>query len=96
MCIRDSARRLQIRNLQKPSLLDDQPFEMQLAFKEELFELEEKGFFKWPSLVRLGKEAVELTAENSSDSSLSSMSSPKRYLWDKSGSKLPWMKITKK
>ena len=92
----NNARRLQIRNLQKPSLLDDQPFEMQLAFKEELFGLEEKGFFKWPSLVRLGKEAVELTAENSSASSLSSMSSPKRYLWDKSGSKLPWMKITKK
>ena len=91
-----NARRLKIRNLQRPSEVDDKPFEMQLAFHEEIFGQKKIGYFDYPSLVRLGKQAVNLTAENDNPNSLTSMSSPKRYLWDKSPSKVPWMKITKK
>ncbi len=66
----------------------DKPFDMRLCFKDERF-----GFttgdnqFNWPSIVRLGKEAIH-NIYNGEQDLLSpeqfdtSHSSPKRYLWD--------------
>lgn len=92
-----SARRLQIRNLSKPSEVCDEPFDMHVAFAEEKFGNEAvdwfEDVFQWPSLVRVGDEAIGLTSIFESQDSLATMSSPKRYLWDKSPVKVPWIKV---
>lgn len=88
------------------SLLDDtstkvniykEPFDMRLAFRKvEFGNIGIKGSkqFVYPSLVRLGKEANYLmhraTESDSVKESLSTMSSPKRYLWDGKKSKEEW------
>lgn len=92
-----SARKLQIRNLRTPHLVCEDPFEMQVAFSEEKFgnpasELID-NVFQWPSLVRVGPEAVELTSIFESEDSQATISSPKRYLWDKKPVKIPWIKV---
>lgn len=92
-----SARKLQIRNLSKPHLVYEEPFEMQVAFSNEKFgnpaSEEYEDVFEWPSLVRVGPEAVELTTIFESEDSQATLSSPKRYLWDKKPVKVPWIKV---
>lgn len=92
-----SARKLQIRNLSKPHLIYEEPFEMQVAFSEEKFGNDAAdlidGVFIWPSLVRVGTEAIELTSYFESEDSQASISSPKRYLWDEKEVKIPWIKV---
>lgn len=79
-----------------------EPFDMRLCFKDENFGLsvgEEQ--FKWPSIVRLGKEALnniydgnqDLTANEEFDTS---HSSPKRYLWDKKPYSGQWKFVSEK
>lgn len=73
------------------------PFDMRLAFRKVefgSFGIKDSKQFVYPSLVRLGNEAntlIHLTA-NSVDNvdSLSTYSSPKRYLWDWQPSKEEW------
>ena len=94
-----SARKLQIRNISEPHLVYDDPFEMQVTFSEEKFgnqatELIDDAF-EWPSLVRIGNEAVNLASFFESEDFQASMSSPKRYLWDKKPVKVPWIKVDK-
>ena len=94
-----AARKMQIRNLSKPHKVHDDPFEMQVAFSEEKFgnpatELID-DVFDWPSLVRVGKEAIDLTSIFESQDSQAAISSPKRYLWDKKPVKVPWIKVDK-
>ena len=91
------ARRLAIRNLSKPSRVYKNPFEMQIAFVDESFGIKEstqltglENYFSWPSLVRVGPEASRLAVINDKADGLSTMSSPKRYLWDKKLSQFPW------
>jgi len=88
------------------SLLDDtatrlnvykEPFDMRLAFRKVDFgNIGIKGSkqFVYPSLVRLGKEANYLmhqaTESDSGKESISTMSSPKRYLWDGKKNKEEW------
>ena len=92
-----SARRLRLRNLSKPHLVSEEPFEMQLAFSEERFgnqaaeALEDS--FRWPSLLRVGSEAIYLTSIFESADYQATFSSPKRYLWDKNPVKVPWCKV---
>ena len=90
-----NARKLRIRNLSKPHLLCDEPFEMQVAFADESFGGKIDEVHNWPSLVRVGPEAVELTSIFESEDSQATMSSPKRYLWDKQPVKSPWIKVGK-
>lgn len=94
-----SARKLQIRNLSEPHLVYDDPFEMQVTFSEERFgnsatELIDDSF-AWPSLVRVGNEAVNLASFFESEDFQAAISSPKRYLWDKKPVKVPWIKVDK-
>ena len=94
-----SSKKLQIRDLSIPYKICDEPFEMQVAFAEEKFGNEASDFFndifKWPSLLRVGKEAVRLTSIFESEDAQATMSSPKRYLWDYTESNLPWIKVDK-
>lgn len=73
------------------------PFDMRLAFRRVDFGdfgIKNSKQFVYPSLVRLGEEANTLIhlAKNNSDEidSLSTYSSPKRYLWDWRPSKEEW------
>ena len=73
------------------------PFDMRLAFRKVCFGnfgMKDSKQFVYPSLVRLGKEANTLlhlaTNDNAGTDSLSTYSSPKRYLWDWRPSKEEW------
>ena len=73
------------------------PFDMRLAFRKVdfgNFGIKDSKQFVYPSLVRLGKEANTLlhlaTNNNDETESLSTYSSPKRYLWDWRPSKEEW------
>lgn len=74
-----------------------EPFDMRLAFRKVEFGdfgIQGSKQFVFPSFVRLGKEANYLmhkaTDSDTSKESLSTMSSPKRYLWDGRKSKEEW------
>lgn len=92
-----SARKLQIRNLSIPHQVHEEPFDMQIAFSEEKFGnpavLGYDDVFDWPSLLRVGPEAVDLASIFESEDSQATLSSPKRYLWDKKPVKVPWIKV---
>lgn len=94
-----ATKKLKIRDLSIPYKTYDEPFEMQIAFAEEKFGNEASDFFsdvfQWPSLVRIGEEAVRLTSIFESEDFQATMSSPKRYLWDHDQSSLPWIKVDK-
>lgn len=73
------------------------PFDMRLAFRKVdfgNFGIKDSKQFVYPSLVRLGKEAntlLHLATNNTDDTeSLSTYSSPKRYLWDWRPNKEEW------
>lgn len=75
----------------------DEPFDMRLAFRKVNFGdfgIKDSKQFVYPSLIRLGKEANTLIhlATNTFDEveSLSTYSSPKRYLWDWKPNKEEW------
>lgn len=94
-----SARKLEIRNLSEPHIVYKDPFEMQVTFSEEKFgnSITESinDVFQWPSLVRIGQEAVNLASIFESEDFQAAISSPKRYLWDKKAVRVPWIKVDK-
>lgn len=92
---------LQIRDLTYPNRKYSDPFAMQLAFLKSTFGKEiiipeNIDAFKWPSLLRVGNEAVWQTVNNNKTASNFSMSSPKRYLWDDRQAVFPWEFISDK
>ena len=75
----------------------NEPFDMRLAFRKVdfgAFGINDSKQFVYPSFIRLGQEASALIhrACNSSweEETLSTYSSPKRYLWDSKPSKKEW------
>ncbi len=78
---------LKLRDLETGELYSD-PFDMRLCFKEEMFGIPSiDGMFKWPSVVRLGREAIRNIYSGDQDFDNASQfdtsySSPKRFLWD--------------
>lgn len=75
----------------------DEPFDMRIAFRKVdfgNFGLKDSKQFIYPSLVRLGVEANQLIHRASTDEkrleTLSTYSSPKRYLWDGKPNKEEW------
>lgn len=75
----------------------NEPFDMRLAFRKVNFGnfgIKDSKQFVYPSLVRLGREAnhlIHLEADDIDETeSLSTYSSPKRYLWDWRPSKEEW------
>lgn len=92
---------LQLRDLGNGALYKE-PFDMRLCFKEERFGVEMSERFQWPSVVRLGREAITSIYGGGNRSLLDSRqydtshSSPKRYLWDEEPFKGEWKFITEK
>ena len=78
---------IQLRDLETGEVYD-KPFDMRLCFKDERFGLSAGGNqFRWPSIVRLGDEALRNIYDGEQDLMNSERfdtnhSSPKRYLWD--------------
>lgn len=92
---------IQLRDLETGELYKE-PFDMRLCFKEEYFGVPTMdGMFRWPSVVRLGKEAVrniyggeqDLLSPSQFDTSYSS---PKRFLWDTKAYHSQWKYISEK
>lgn len=79
-----------------------EPFDMRLCFKEENFGLPSpSGMFRWPSVVRLGKEALNSIYYGEQDVDTSSQfdtnySSPKRFLWDTEPYSSQWKYISER
>lgn len=80
---------LELRDLGAPEFVYREPFESHVELVQAEFGREDlarqsgrgRAFF-WPSFVRLGPEAVRRRAEAEGTDTISSLSSPKRYLWD--------------
>lgn len=78
-----------------------EPFDMRLCFKEEHFGNENSERFPWPSVVRLGREALD-SIYGGNRSLLDAQqyetthSSPKRYLWDDAPFAGEWKFISEK
>jgi len=96
---------LEIRDLSAPYKTYNDLFSMRLAFIEPNFGKVDFNppfpdmlfdMFKWPSLVRVGKEAERMTVINDKTDTHFTMSSPKRYLWDERESKVLWEFLTEK
>ena len=74
----------------------DESFDMRVAFQKVEFGYNMIGSqqFVWPSMVRLGSEARQLSYRTSNlaegDEMFSTYSSPKRYLWDDKKRKEEW------
>lgn len=80
----------------------NEPFDMRLCFKEENFGLmSHSGMFRWPSVVRLGKEALNTIYNGDQEVDTSSQfdtnySSPKRFLWDTEPYSSQWKYISER
>ncbi len=92
---------IQLRDLETGEVYD-KPFDMRLCFKDERFGLATSDAqFRWPSIVRLGDEALRYiyNGENdlmSSERFDTNHSSPKRYLWDHKPYDGQWKFISEK
>ncbi len=93
-----SVKKLKLNDLSDAQKDYDEPFSMRLAFSEAKFgDIDIPGYenFRWPSLVRLGKEAGRLINKSalrntSGIETATNHSSPKRYLWDDKKTDIPW------
>ncbi|MCB2187642.1 MAG: virulence factor SrfB [Deltaproteobacteria bacterium] len=89
---------LQIRDLSRPLQVYEEPFETRVEFSEATFGNERLSrrsgraseAFTWPSVVRVGPEAVRLASQSTGAEGHTGMSSPKRYLWDQRERRQQW------
>lgn len=80
---------LELRDLTSPWITYNNAFDMRLVFRHADFGNDivlEEELFTWPSMVRVGEEALKLVYRSIEDEGFwqtaTSHSSPKRYLWD--------------
>jgi hypothetical protein len=88
---------LELRDLSRPQLAYNEPFRSHVEFVEPYFgnpyydkASGREEAFSWPSLVRIGPEALRLHAKSSGAVGDTGLSSPKRYLWDDRENPQPW------
>jgi hypothetical protein len=88
---------LRLRDLSAPERVYDQPFESRVEFARASFgrdSLSQRSgrpnAFHWGSPVRVGPEAVRLSADARGNEGATGLSSPKRYLWDTRPTALAW------
>lgn len=88
---------LQLRDLQRPEHVFDDPFSSNVELASARFGRHDlsrrsarRNAFAWPSLVRVGPEALRLRSKNDGTGAETGMSSPKRYLWDIDPVESPW------
>ena len=84
-----TAIRLELRDLSRPHLVHDEPFRSHVEFARAEFGLNHHAFaagdqnaFLWPSLMRVGPEALRLNGAGNGADGDTGLSGPKRYLWD--------------
>src|SRR5262249_23377006 len=88
---------LRLRDLSRPELVYTEPFESRVELADVNFGSErlsrmsgrDRAFF-WPSLVRVGREAARIRAEEDAGRTTGGLSSPKRYLWDVDSVQQEW------
>ncbi|MGI4797849.1 MAG: virulence factor SrfB, partial [Janthinobacterium lividum] len=92
-----SAFKLELRDLSRPECVYSDPFDSRLEFALAQFGSEQHSShsgrsdaFSWPTIVRVGPEAVWLAGRRRGSDGRTGMSSPKRYLWDKAPAQQPW------
>ena len=81
---------LELRDLSSPTLMHRNTFNSYVCFAQAQFGASEyargagriRASFSWPSVVRVGPEAGRLAISSRREEGETSMSSPKRYLWD--------------
>lgn len=88
---------LHIRSLSNPQLFSDALFSSRLEFSEVKFgkhhfsvESGREEAFVWPSMVRVGEEALSLALLRQGSEGSSGISSPRRYLWDDTPARQAW------
>jgi hypothetical protein len=85
----DKSAALSLRDLSRPTESHASPFESRVEFARASFGKDavsrlsgRANAFHWPSLARVGPEAVRFGAGGAGTQGLTGLSSPKRYLWD--------------
>lgn len=87
---------LEVRDLSRPELSYDGLIDSRVEFAEAQFGREHiarrarRGGFQWPSLVRVGPEAMRMIQREDGTEPDSGLSSPKRYLWDNETAASEW------
>jgi hypothetical protein len=87
---------LRLRDLSRPHLTYSETFESHVELAQPCFgedDLSEQcraNAFLWPSIVRVGPEAVRLRDQAEGTEALSGLTSPKRYLFDITAQQQPW------
>ncbi|MFC0178562.1 virulence factor SrfB [Thorsellia kenyensis] len=88
---------LKLRDLTTPHNVYIEPFESRVEFAQA--EFGKKDFcmqsgrhdaFTWPTMTRIGGEAVRLAAQRLGTEGSTGISSPKRYLWDEDSFEAGW------
>lgn len=88
---------LEIRDLSRPEFHYSGLFESRVEFAD--YRMGDERFasrsgrrdaFQWPSIVRIGPEALRLVASEEGTETASGLSSPKRYLWDDTPLRQDW------
>lgn len=81
---------LELRDLTRPEQTYAQPFESRIEFSRASFGRDaiarragRSNSFYWPSVARVGPEAVRLHSASRGVEGATGLSSPKRYLWDR-------------
>jgi hypothetical protein len=89
--------RLELRDLTHPERVYDEPFPSRLEFARSAFGNDKlsrrsgrASAFLWPSVARVGFEALALSYLSDGTEGNTGMSSPKRYLWDTSPRHHEW------
>jgi hypothetical protein len=90
---------LELRDLSDPLQRHTEPFGSNLAFVKMRFgdphghargSGRRRAAFEWPSMVRVGPEAARVALGSRRDEGQTTMSSPKRYLWDRGARLQEW------
>jgi hypothetical protein len=88
---------LHIRSLTHPQQFSEVLFSSRLEFNQARFgkphfsmESGRDDAFFWPSIVRIGEEALNLALQRQGTEGDSGISSPRRYLWDDTPVHQPW------
>ncbi|MEI6559611.1 MAG: virulence factor SrfB [Rhodospirillaceae bacterium] len=89
--------KLELRDLSRPEFVYREPFDSRFEFAMASFGYEHHSLrsgradaFLWPTIVRVGPEAVRLAGARRGTEGRTGMSSPKRYLWDEDGAEQSW------
>jgi hypothetical protein len=88
---------LRLRDISRPEHVYTEPFDSHVELAAAAFGSEQisrvsgrtRAFF-WPSIVRIGREAARLRAEEAGKRTTGGISSPKRYLWDMDAVQQEW------